>query len=83
MAPGRRSAGWCYWLLEGAGHRGTGQLDRAALDGRGIGEFPGFLPAEVDGLAVEGGQVVEQVAVFADRELVAVVLGGVFVPGVL
>jgi hypothetical protein len=39
------------------------------------------MAVEIDGLAVERGQVVEQVAVFADGKFVAVVLCAVFVPG--
>src|ERR1022692_2347376 len=79
---GCRAAG-CYWLLEGEGGGGAEQHECPALDGRGAGELLDPLPAEGDGLAVECGEVAEQVAVFADGELVAVVLCGVFGFGLL
>ncbi len=68
-----------YWLLEGEGDRCAEQFEGASLDGRGVGELLDPLPAEVDGLAVKGGQVAEQVAVFADGKLVAVALCGILV----
>src|ERR1035437_7041417 len=77
---GRRRAG-CYWLLEGERDRCAEELEGAALDGGGIGELLYPLAAEGDGLTVEGGQVAEQVAVFADGKLAAVALGGVLAPG--
>jgi hypothetical protein len=56
----------CYWLLEGEGDRCAEQFEGASLDGCGIGELLDPLAAEGDGLAVKGGQVAEEVAVFAD-----------------
>src|ERR1019366_6772692 len=70
----RQRAG-CYWLVEGEGDGRAEELEGAALDGGGIGEFLDPLAAEGDGLAVEGGQVVQQVAVFADGQLAAGALG--------
>ena len=86
MACGGDLPGWPYWLLEGEGHGSAEQFERALLDGRGAGGFLNSLPAEVDDLPVEGGEVVEEVeevAVFADGQLAAVAFAGVFVPGVL
>src|SRR5712691_6279203 len=77
-----RAAG-CYWLLEGEGDGRAEQLEGAALDGRGIGEFLDALSGEADGLAVERGQVLEQVAVAVGGQAAGGVLGGVlgFGPG--
>ena len=54
------------WLPEGKGDGRAEQFEGRALDGCRAGEFLDFLAVEGHGLAVEGGQVVEQVAVFAD-----------------
>src|SRR6266516_2919082 len=51
------------WLPEGHGDGGAEQFEGAGLDGGGGGELLDALPGEADGLAVEGGQVAEEVAV--------------------
>src|SRR5713226_8521073 len=75
VAPGR------CWLLEGERDRCAEQFEGAPLDGRRAGELLDPLPAEGDRLAVKGGQVAEEAAVFADGELAAVSFRGIFVPG--
>lgn len=55
------------WLPEGQRRGGAEQLEGAGLDGGGGGELLDALPGEADGLAVEGRQVAEQVAVASRR----------------
>jgi hypothetical protein len=78
MIPGLGLAGNAYWLLEGEGDRRAEQLEGPPLDRGWPGEFLDPLPAEGHGLAVGGGQAVEQVAVFTDGQLAAVALCAVF-----
>src|SRR6266511_265991 len=60
----RSGLGWrVEWLLEGQRDGGAEQLEGSGLDGGGAGELLDLLPGEGDGLPVEGGQVLEQVAV--------------------
>src|SRR6266536_99871 len=60
----RSGLGWrVEWLLEGQRDGGAEQLEGAGLDGGGAGELLDLLPGEDDGLPVEGGQVLKQVAV--------------------
>jgi hypothetical protein len=66
------------WLPEGQRDWGAEQFEGPGLDQGWGGELLDVLPGEDDGLPVEGGQVLEQVPVFTDGQLVAVVLGGVF-----
>ena len=80
-------------LARGSGRRGvTGYLRVSGIGapssskarrwtGVGVVSFSICLAGEGDGLAVEGGQVAEQVAVVVDGQAVAVVLGGVFGSG--
>jgi hypothetical protein len=58
--------GWRWrveWLLEGQRDGGAEQLEGPGLDGGGAGELLDLLPGEDDGLPVEGGEVLKQVAV--------------------
>ena len=67
-----------FWLREPGRDRRAEQFERARLDrGRG-GEFLDFLPAEIDDLPAESGQVAEQIAVTVQRYFVGGLLCGVF-----
>jgi len=80
--PRREGCLWCVeWLLECQRDGSAEYLEGAGLDWGGGSEFLDLLSGEADGLPVEGGQVAEQVLVAADGKPVAVVLGGVFGPG--
>src|ERR1019366_5362857 len=68
----------CYWLLKGEGDWRAEQFEGPALDGGGAGEFLDALSGEDDGLPVEGGQVLEQVAVAVGGQPAGGVLAGVF-----
>src|ERR1035437_7210007 len=74
---GCRSA-CCYWLLEGEGDWRAEQFEGPALEGGGAGEFFDARSGEGDGLPVEGGQVLEQVAVAVGGQPAGGVLAGVF-----
>src|SRR6266550_2329405 len=65
------------WLLEGQRGGGAEQFEGAGLDWSSGGELLDALPGKADGLAVEGGQVAEQVAVAVDGQPAGGVLGGV------
>jgi hypothetical protein len=54
---------WCCWcLLQGDRDGGGEQIEGLPLRGGGEGDLVDLVAADGDGLAGEGGQVIEQVA---------------------